>query len=784
MNKYLVALLVFNLSLILFGFNAVASAYVSGCTSAGPYNTITGKLCDANEVVTCPTGDLFSSVTGQACTVWQASSVSFSDLRIGSRGESVRTFQQTLAGAGFSPGVIDGIYGPMTSVAAISYYKKYPISSIFPEPVPKALTITTTSPLPNARVGVQYKAYLYASSGFSLYYWSTVFGTALPPGLAFTASEDCGTTSTLPNVSNCILILGTPTTSGNYFPNISVSAGSQSATKQFSLTVDPATTTTAPTIVSLLPTSGPVGTQITITGSGFAVSTACTNSFPEICYPNNTVNFGSVSIKNVSSADGKTITFQVPFGFSAGSVKVSVTNSNGTSNSMQFTVDPATTLTITTTSPLPNARVGVQYKAYLYASSGFSLYYWSTVFGTALPPGLAFTASEDCGTTSTLPNVSNCILILGTPTTSGNYFPNISVSAGSQSATKQFSLTVDPATTTTAPTIVSISILPEGCSSNMGYSPVTGESCANPRLFANFGDTVNIYGSNFTSNNFAFTYSTLSGDYVTMPTKFISSSLLSFVVPSNAGTGQHGIALKKNNDDSFVSNYVSLNFTNITTSTLTITTTSPLPNAKVGTNYTTDLRALCESITCFAAVRQWSVTSGFLPNGLHLSAIDATDTILTGTPTLAGNYNFTLTVTLTNTTGSQSATKQFTLTVDPATIACTVGFDTTTSFRCGCTSTSGYSKITGESCAISYDKYGKVLGAESFNFTQPLQNGSSGNEVMELQKFLNGAGYDAGAVDGKFGAKTQGALIKFQVANGLVGDGVVGPLVRALLNSY
>ena len=579
MNKYLVALLVFNLSLILFGFNAVASAYVSGCTSAGPYNTITGKLCDANEVVTCPTGDLFSSVTGQACTVWQASSVSFSDLRIGSRGESVRTFQQTLAGAGFSPGVIDGIYGPMTSVAAISYYKKYPISSIFPEPVPKALTITTTS-------------------------------------------------------------------------------------------------------------------------------------------------------------------------------------------------------------PLPNARVGVQYKAYLYASSGFSLYYWSTVFGTALPPGLAFTASEDCGTTSTLPNVSNCILILGTPTTSGNYFPNISVSAGSQSATKQFSLTVDPATTTTAPTIVSISILPEGCSSNMGYSPVTGESCANPRLFANFGDTVNIYGSNFTSNNFAFTYSTLSGDYVTMPTKFISSSLLSFVVPSNAGTGQHGIALKKNNDDSFVSNYVSLNFTNITTSTLTITTTSPLPNAKVGTNYTTDLRALCESITCFAAVRQWSVTSGFLPNGLHLSAIDATDTILTGTPTLAGNYNFTLTVTLTNTTGSQSATKQFTLTVDPATIACTVGFDTTTSFRCGCTSTSGYSKITGESCAISYDKYGKVLGAESFNFTQPLQNGSSGNEVMELQKFLNGAGYDAGTVDGKFGSKTEVALTKFQVANGLVGDGVVGPLVRALLNSY
>jgi hypothetical protein len=75
-----------------------------------------------------------------------------------------------------------------------------------------------------------------------------------------------------------------------------------------------------------------------------------------------------------------------------------------------------------------------------------------------------------------------------------------------------------------------------------------------------------------------------------------------------------------------------------------------------------------------------------------------------------------------------------------------------------------------------------VLGAEVFNFTQLLKNGSSGLEVMELQKFLNKTGYDSGTADGKFGSKTQTALIQFQLANGLTGDGVVGPMVRAVLN--
>lgn len=99
--------------------------------------------------------------------------------------------------------------------------------------------------------------------------------------------------------------------------------------------------------------------------------------------------------------------------------------------------------------------------------------------------------------------------------------------------------------------------------------------------------------------------------------------------------------------------------------------------------------------------------------------------------------------------------------------------------------TTGFSVTTGHSCignTGTTPTVGQVLGAEKFNFTLLLKNNSKGNEVMELQKFLTALGYNLGTADGKFGAKTKAAVIKFQVANKLKGDGIVGPKVRALLN--
>jgi N-acetylmuramoyl-L-alanine amidase len=56
-----------------------------------------------------------------------------------------------------------------------------------------------------------------------------------------------------------------------------------------------------------------------------------------------------------------------------------------------------------------------------------------------------------------------------------------------------------------------------------------------------------------------------------------------------------------------------------------------------------------------------------------------------------------------------------------------------------------------------------------------------GDDVSELQQRLNGLGFSAGRVDGRFGADTERAVRGFQHAYGLPGDGSVGPdTLRAL----
>lgn len=227
---------------------------------------------------------------------------------------------------------------------------------------------------------------------------------------------------------------------------------------------------------------------------------------------------------------------------------------------------------------------------------------------------------------------------------------------------KVFNFSLNSIQTSSTPTINSI--LPDGCTSNTGYSSTNGLPCTSIRA----GDTFSITGANFNRYNYANTYSSLTGELVSMETRFSSSSLLYAVAPSNVGFGPHGILLKHRLDNNFISNDVSTN-------------------------------------------------------------------IITGTPTS-------------------------TQTITPTT------------------------KTTNISTSVTSEK---VLGAESIKFTQKLKLGSSGNEVIELQKFLNavlgasGVNYNL-KTDGKFGSKTEASVIKFQSANGLTADGVVGAMTRAILN--
>jgi hypothetical protein len=60
--------------------------------------------------------------------------------------------------------------------------------------------------------------------------------------------------------------------------------------------------------------------------------------------------------------------------------------------------------------------------------------------------------------------------------------------------------------------------------------------------------------------------------------------------------------------------------------------------------------------------------------------------------------------------------------------------------------------------------------------------GSAGRAVLALQKRLVALGHDPGPVDGSFGAKTEVAVRRFQQANSLAADGVVGPGTWAALS--
>ena len=62
-----------------------------------------------------------------------------------------------------------------------------------------------------------------------------------------------------------------------------------------------------------------------------------------------------------------------------------------------------------------------------------------------------------------------------------------------------------------------------------------------------------------------------------------------------------------------------------------------------------------------------------------------------------------------------------------------------------------------------------------------LRRGVQGSLVERLQRLLADAGFNPGAIDGRFGPGTEAALIAFQRSRGLLADGAAGPLTWASL---
>ncbi len=107
----------------------------------------------------------------------------------------------------------------------------------------------------------------------------------------------------------------------------------------------------------------------------------------------------------------------------------------------------------------------------------------------------------------------------------------------------------------------------------------------------------------------------------------------------------------------------------------------------------------------------------------------------------------------------------------------------------GCLSNNRYNTITGALCisnvtTVSTTDNNATVLTKKYQFTQFLQEGMSGNEILELQQRLTDLGYYHGPVNGTFGPLTAEGVASFQRSHGVSSVGYVGPSTRKALNAY
>lgn len=96
-----------------------------------------------------------------------------------------------------------------------------------------------------------------------------------------------------------------------------------------------------------------------------------------------------------------------------------------------------------------------------------------------------------------------------------------------------------------------------------------------------------------------------------------------------------------------------------------------------------------------------------------------------------------------------------------------------------------FKTTTGERCGSWLSAAASALpGASGYAFgNTTLKNGSKGEAVRELQRFLNMKSNSGLVVDGNLGPKTVQAVKRWQKENGLLEDGLVGPKTKTKMHS-
>ena len=402
-------------------------------------------------------------------------------------------------------------------------------------------------------------------------------------------------------------IIGTPTTLGTFVFTVQASDSQlgQVASQNYSITVIPRLTITTPTTLP----SATVSAHYTIVFSA-------TNGTPPYTWslgPLPSISRGAApraSIRPRSVPAGFTLD---PTGLLAGTptqagiftFDVSVSDSSSTapqSETQTFALTVNSAPTITTPTVLPTGTTGTQYILDLSVQGGTPQYAWSVTTG-ALPPGLALSAQG---------------AIVGFPTQAGtfNFGAQVTDTWGAR-ASAAFSVTIVSALTLATTT------LPNGVQGTPYSQTISAAGGTPPYVFS------------------------ISGGALPPGLALTGAGVLSGT-PSQAGIGRFTVRVS---DAARAS--AARDFALSIGSSIAFTTPSPLPGATVGTAYSP------QSITVTGGTPPYtfSVVTGSLPAGL---ALDATTGNLSGTPTAAGIFQFTVGVTDVN---QSTATQAYQLTV-------------------------------------------------------------------------------------------------------------------------
>ena len=288
------------------------------------------------------------------------------------------------------------------------------------------------------------------------------------------------------------------------------------------------------------------------------------------------------------------------------------------SKQFSFTVSAVTPpLSITTTS-LSSGMVGEGYSQAVSATGGTAPYFWSVSSGTP-PTGLSINPSTGA--------------IGGTPSSAGTFNFTVQVKDNGdpqQTATKDLSITIDPATLS-----------------------ITTTSLAAGQVDQPYNQAVNATGGTA-----PYSWSVSSGTWPPGLSINPSTGAISGT-PSSAGTFNFTVQVDDNGDPQRTATK-DLSIA-IDPSNLSITTTS-LAAGQVDQPYSQAVNA-----TGGTAPYSWSVSSGTLPSGL---SINPSTGVIDGTPSAAGTFNFTVRA-ADNGGPQQTATKDLSITIDPATLSIT-----------------------------------------------------------------------------------------------------------------